>query len=123
MDGAKLVSSAILGIDVETVFVGGKVYVIHPPTVRTMAGVVSCMRECPGETIRDIIIGMDYEGSAAALSWLVNGDASLKEEFLGAPLGEVQSAVITGLGMLDPANFIRLSALLRNVRRLTARPR
>ena len=116
-------SSAILGIDVETVFVGGKVYVIHPPTVRTMAGVVSCMRECPGETIRDIIIGMDYEGCAATLSWLVNGDASLKDVFLDAPLGEVQSAVITGLGMLDPANFIRLSALQRNVRRLTARPR
>ena len=35
---SKIVSAAVLGKDFETVFVNGKAYVIHPPTIHKIAG-------------------------------------------------------------------------------------
>ena len=122
-DGVQLVSSAILGIDFEPVMIGGKVYQIYPPTIRKFVGAISCMKEVKGDSFLDIIMGMDLVGSCEALSWFIKGDGSLKEMFLDCPLSEVQDGLIKALGLVDPQNFIRLSALQRNVRRLIARQR
>lgn len=121
MDGVKLVSSAILGLDFENVFIGGKLYQIYPPTIRKFVGAVSVMNNAPGDTVKDMILGMDLEGSCKALSWLIRGDESLYETFLDAGVDEVQEGLIKGFSLVDPQNFIRLSALLRNVRRLIAK--
>lgn len=123
MDGIQLVSSAILGIDFETVMLGGKVYHIYPPTIKRFVGAVSCMKESKGETIKDIIMGLDLEGACSALSWFVAGDESLKKTFLDCGINDVIEALITAFGMIDPQNFIKLSALQRNVRSLIAKPR
>ena len=122
MDGVQLVSSAVLGIDQEAVFIGGKVYHIYPPTIRRFVGAARYLKG-EGETLKDIILSMDMDGAAKALSWLIRGDESLYDTFLDCPVNEVQDGLIVGLGMLDPQNFIRLSALQRNVRSLIARPR
>ena len=37
-EGAKIVSSAILGMDFKVVVVAGKSYVIAPPTIKRLAG-------------------------------------------------------------------------------------
>ena len=123
MDGVKLITSAILGLDLETVFIGGKVYTIHPPTIRTLAGVINCMDESKGESIKDVILKMDLIGSCKALSWFIQGNESLYEAFLDCPVSEVQEGVIKGFSLIDPKNFIALSALQRNVRSLIAKPR
>ena len=123
MDGVKLVSSAILGIDQESVFINGKVYHIHPPTIRTLVGAISCMKESKGDSLKDIILNMDLEGACKSLSWFINRDESLYETFLDCPVYEIQDALIKAFSLIDPQNFIRLSALQRNVRRLIARPR
>ena len=123
MDGARMIASSILGLDMETVFVGGKVYVIHPPTIRTLAGVTHCMSEVKGDTIKDLIMNLDCEGSCKALSWFIKGDESLWETFMDCPLSEVLDGVVKGFSLIDPQNFIRLSALQRNVRSLIAKPR
>ena len=122
MDAVELVSSAVLGIDQEAVFVGGKVYHIYPPTIRRLAGAVRYLKG-GGETIKDVLLSMDIDGLAHALSWLVRGDESLYEVFLDCPAGEVLDGIIKGLELLDPRNFMMLSALQRNVRSLVARPR
>ena len=104
MDAVEIVSSAVLGIECEAVFVGGKVYHLRPPTIRRLAGAA-------------------MEGQAHALSWLVEGNDSLFETFMDCRVDEVQEGIIRGLGMVDPKNFTTLSALQRNVRSLIARPR
>ena len=123
MDGIELVSSAILGLDQEAVFINGKVYHIYPPTIRKFVGAVRYLKEGKGESIKDILFSMDMEGACKSLSWLINGDESLYETFLDAPVSEIQEGLIKGLSLIDPGNFIRLSALQRNVRGLIARPR
>ena len=123
MDGVKLVSSAILGIDQESVFVNGKVYHIYPPTIRKLVGAINCMRECTGESIKDLIFNMDLEGSCKALSWFINGDESLGAVFMDAPVNEVHEALMVGFSLIDPQNFIKLSALQRSVRSLIAKPK
>lgn len=123
MDGVKLVSSAILGIDQESVFVNGKVYQIYPPTIRRFVGAVASMKESNGESIKDLILNMDMEGACKALSWFIQGDESLAESFKDAKVSEVQEGLLTAFSLIDPQNFIKLSALQRNVRSLIAKPR
>lgn len=123
MDAVELVSSALLGIDHEAVFIGGKVYHISPPTIRRFVGAVRYLKGGEGESIREVVLSMDLEGAAKALSWLVEGNESLYEAFMDAPVDEVLDGVIRGLSMIDPGNFMRLSALQRSVRSLIARPR
>ena len=122
MDAVELVSSAVLGIEQEAVFIGGKVYHIYPPTIRKMAGAVRYLKG-DGETIKDIILSTDYEGLSHALSWLIEGNDSLYDTFVDCRVDEVQDGIIKGMDMLDPRNFMMLSALQRNVRSLVARPR
>lgn len=123
MDAVTLVSSAVLGIDIETVFIGGRVYTIPPPTVRRFAGAVRYIKEGNGNTLKDIILSLDMDGACKALSWLIQGDEGLYDALLDSPVNEVMEGVIKGFGMIDPGNFTRLSALQRNVRSLVARPR
>ena len=123
MDGVKLVSSAILGIDQESVFINGKVYHIHPPTIRRFVGAVSSMKESKGNSIKEIIFGLDMDGACKALSWFIEGNESLYETFLDARIDEVQEGLIKAFSLIDPQNFIRLSALQRNVRSLIAKPK
>lgn len=123
MDGVKLVSSAILGIDQESVFINGKVYHIHPPTIRRFVGAVGAMKESKGESLKDIILNLDMDGACKALSWFIEGNESLYETFLDARVDEVQDALIRAFSLIDPKNFIKLSALQRNVRSLIAKPK
>lgn len=123
MDAIEIVSSAVLGIDIESVFIKNRVYNIKPPTIRRFVGAARYFRECKGDTLADIIRSMDMEGATKALSWLIEGNESLAETFMDAPMDEVVNALIKGIGMIDAKNFIRLSALQRNVRSLIAQPR
>ena len=123
MDGVQLVSSAILGIDQECVFINGKIYHIYPPTIRRLVGAANCMKESKGDTLKDLILNSDLQGACKALSWFIEGNESLYETFLDARVEEVQDGLIKAFSLIDPQNFIKLSALLKNVRRLIARPR
>lgn len=123
MDAVEMISSALLGIDQEAVFIGGKVYHIYPPTIRRLVGAVRYLKGGEGETIKAVVLSMDMEGVVKALSWLIRGDESLYDTFLDAPAGEVMEGLVKGLSLVDPGNFMRLSALQRSVRSLIAKPR
>lgn len=122
-----MVSSAVLGIDCETVTVAGKVHVLRPPTIERMCGAMLCLSPLDTEgkdTLADVITVMEnMDGAARALSWFIAGDASLADDLRKGTVDEVTGGLLTALGMVSAQNFTTLSASVRNVRRLAARPR
>lgn len=124
-NAAKLISSAILGIDGETVVVGGKVYFVYPPTIKRIAQASFHLSDIGrGETLKDVIRDMqNAEGAARALSCLIAGDESLADEFANCPYEEVIDALEEGLSLISAQSFCKLSALARNVQSLTAKQR
>lgn len=124
-NAAKLVSSAILGLDGESVLVGGKVYFVFPPTIKKLALAAYHLSDLgEAETLRDMVREMtNAEGAAKALSCLIQGDESLAEEFSECPYTEVVDALEVALSLLSAQSFCKLSALARNVRSLTAKQR
>ena len=125
--GVYVVSSAILGMDCETVTVANKVFVIFPPTIERMAGAMMYLSELDTDqkdSIADVLSGMkDISAAAHALSWFVDGSDSLYETFCKGTVDEVVEGLIKALGMVSAQNFTMLSALVRNVQRLIARPK
>ena len=81
---SKLISEAIIGGDYSIVYVNNKAYPIQPPTIKKLAGAISCISDIDfGDegTIKDMLLAAkNFEAYAKALSWLVKGDLSLSEE-------------------------------------------
>lgn len=121
--GAKLVDSAILGMDFRSVVVNGKAYVIMPPTIARIAGAGCYLSDFDEvKDVKDIFnLLKDIGNAAKALSWFINGDESLAEELSQGTLEEVVMALETAYSLISVENFSRLSALTRNVSSLTAR--
>ena len=124
-NAAKVVSSAIFGMDIVTVMVNNKVYVITPPTIHKLSGIgyyFSQMGE--GENLRDLLMTLgSIDNAACVLSILINGDISLAEELKQGTMKEVISAIDEGLSLINVEDFIKLSALRKSVLMLTAKPR
>lgn len=122
-NASKIVDSAILGKDIETVLVNGKAYIIKPPTIHKIAGAgyyLSDLKEAG--SAMDILRSLkDVDKAASALSFFICGDESLSEELSKGELEEVVDALSKGLSMISAENFFKLSALAKNVARLTAK--
>ena len=55
-NGARLISSALIGLDGETVVVNGKAYFVLPPTIKKIAGAGYYITKYGGEkTIGDML--------------------------------------------------------------------
>ncbi len=121
----RLVASALLGLDAETVTIGGKAYTVHPPTIERIAGAALHLTPFASVgTLADAFNAMgDLAEAAEALSWFINGDGSLKAELAKGTLHEVTTALAVAVRLMDVADFSALSALARNVSRLTAKPK
>lgn len=125
-EGAKLVSSALLGVDMESVVVNEKVYVIKPPTIATLAAAGGYLAEIgEGNSMRDVLMTVigGAEQAAKALSCFISGDASLYDELKEGSLDEIVEGLEKAIKLISAENFIRLSALTRNVTTLIARPK
>ena len=120
---SKTVNAAVLGKDLETVFVNGKAYVIHPPTIHKIAGFGYFLSDLEkGDTVLDMFRSLkDIGAASSALSCLISGDESLSEELSKGSLDEVVEALETGFSMISSENFYKLSVLARNVALLTAK--
>lgn len=125
-NAAKIVNSAILGMDFKNCIVNGKTYTIYPPTIRKLAGAgyyLSDLTDC-GESVKDAIASLkDLNNLAYALSFMINGDDNLFEELSQGTFDEVVDALCECYSLVSVENFIRLSALSRNVTSLTAKQR
>lgn len=122
-----MVSSAILGMDCETLTVGGRVYVLRPPTIERMAGAMRWLASLDTDgkaSVGEVLRGLGNIGDAAhALSWFIDGSDSLAGELAKGTVDEVVAGLIKALGMVSAENFTMLSALARNVQRLIAKPK
>lgn len=120
---SKLISAAILGLDGETVLVGGRAHYIAPPTIKRIAQAayyLSDVREA--ETLRELLGTVnDMKSVCCALSCFIKGDESLVDELMEGTLTEVHAALETAYELVSVENFYKLSALARNVRSLTAK--
>lgn len=124
-NAAKVVSSAILGLDGETVIVAGKAYHILPPTIRRIAKAayhLSDMKEA--ESLKELIMSIGTpQPICKALSCMIRGDESLADELMDGTMEEMAEALETAYSLASVENFWKLSALARNVASLTARQR
>lgn len=123
LDGAKMISAAIIGMDYRNVVVNDKVYIIHPPTIAKLAGAVYWLSDLGnGNSLKEIIGSMaKIENLAHCLSWFINGNDDLAEELSAATITEVVDAIEVAFTLIDAGNFLKLSALLRSVRPLIAK--
>lgn len=124
-NAAKIVSSAILGMDFKVVIVNGKSYIVTPPTIKKIAGAAYWLSDIKeGKNIKELLASINnVEPLAHALSWFIQGNDSLFEELSNGTLNEVIDGLESAYSLLSTKNFLRLSVLAKNVASLTARQR
>lgn len=124
---SKLVSTAIIGGDYKLIYIGGKAYPVPPPTIKRMAGAISCISDLDlGEngTIKEMFLSCkDAEAYSKALSWLVKGDLSLSEEFTDNTLEEVIEGLSIAFDMVGVVPFLKAASLTRSASLLAASPK
>lgn len=122
-NGAKLVSSALIGLDGETVVVNSKAYFVFPPTIKKIAGAGYYISKFGGEkTIGDILKMMSQSTDACkALSWFIQGDDKLADELSQGTIDEIVNGLEACIRLISTENFLRLSLLARNVRNVIAK--
>lgn len=118
-EGVRLVSSALLGIDCESIMVGGRPYVIFPPTIERIAGAGLHLAAIPDVARVEDMLRVLPE-AVKALSWFIAGDESLVEELSEGTAREVVEGLRVAIDLIGIENFQTLSALSRSVRRLIA---
>ena len=124
-NAAKIVSSAILGMDFKVVIVNGKSYIVTPPTIKKIAGAAYWLSDVKdGKNIKELLVSINnVEPLAHALSWFIQGDDSLFKELSNGTLDEVVDGLESAYSLLSTKNFLRLSVLAKNVASLTAKQR
>lgn len=124
-NAAKIVSSAILGMDFKVVIVNGKSYIVTPPTIKKIAGAAYWLSDVKdGKNIKELLASINnVEPLAHALSWFIQGGDSLFEELSNGTLDEVIDGLESAYSLLSTKNFLRLSVLAKNVASLTAKQR
>lgn len=124
-NAAKIVSSAILGMDFKVVIVNGKSYIVTPPTIKKIAGAAYWLSDVKdGKNIKELLVSINnVEPLAHALSWFIQGNDSLFEELSNGTLDEVIDGLESAYSLLSTKNFLRLSVLAKNVASLAAKQR
>lgn len=122
-NGARLISSALIGLDGETVVVNGRAYFVSPPTIKKIAGAGYYITKYGGEkTIGDMLKMMSQSMDACkALSWFIQGNEDLADELSNGTINEVVDGLETCIKLISTENFLRLSLLARNVRSVIAK--
>ena len=124
-NAAKIVSSAILGMDFKVIVVNNKSYVLTPPTIKKIAGASYYLSDIDkGNTIRELLLTINNaESISHALSWFIKGDDSLFEELSKGTMNEIVDGLDTAYSLISTDSFLKLSVLAKNVANLTARQR
>lgn len=124
---SKLVSDAILGNDYAIVYVNNQAYAIQPPTIKRLAGAISCISDInlsEGSSIKEMLLSAkDSEAYAKALSWLMAGDLSKTKELCNGTLEEVVDALAVGFDLIGVAPFLKAVSLTKNASLLAATPK
>lgn len=123
-NGAKIVSSALLGMDVGTCVVNRKAYFIKPPTIKKLVGAGYYLSDLDeGNDVASLLRSLGKDSVAHALSWLIQGDDSLSGELSEGTFDECVEGLSVAFSMIHTQNFLQLSVLTKSIGRLIARPK
>lgn len=124
-EGARMVASAIVGLDYRIIVVNDKSYIIHPPTIAKIAGATYWLCEAgDGKTLREILVSLSKsENLTKALSWFIQGNEDLGEELKKGTLDEIVNGIEAAFSMIEAQNFMKLSALQKSASLLVAKPK
>lgn len=124
-EGARMVASAIVGLDYRIIIVNDKSYIIHPPTIAKIAGATYWLCEAgDGKTLREILVSLSKsENLTKALSWFIQGNEDLAEELTKGKLDEIVNGIEAAFSMIEAQNFMKLSALQKSASLLVAKPK
>lgn len=124
-EGARMVASAIVGLDYRIIIVNDKSYIIHPPTIAKIAGATYWLCEAgDGKTLREILVSLSKsENLTKALSWFIQGNEDLSEELTKGKLDEIVNGIEAAFSMIEAQNFMKLSALQKSASLLVAKPK
>lgn len=124
---SKLVSNAIIGNDYIIVYVNGKAYTLQPPTIKRLAGAISCISDVnmdDKETLKEMLLSAkDCMAYAKALSWFIHGDLSLADDLSMGTFEEVVDALSSVFDMVGVSPFLKAASLTRNASLLAASPK
>lgn len=123
---ARLVSSAIVGADFEVIDIGGKAYVLKPPTINRIAGAVSrlsklALPDCA--TLKEMFCAQeDAREYAAALSFFIQDNYDLTDELSQGTFEEVVDGLAKALNMVSAKSFSTAASLTKSASVLVAKP-
>lgn len=120
-----MVANAIIGMDYIDIEVNGKIYVVKPPTIYKIVGGGKYLSVAENvENLTDVFRVMNNADNLAhALSWLINGNDNLYNEFTKGTFDELVAGVEKIYSLMSIENFIKLSTLAKNVSMMIANPR
>lgn len=123
---AKAVSDALLGLDFKNVEIGGMIYTIKPPTIKTICRAIRHFSNIAlrGDNIMEAIKELPEatEDMLKGISCFICGNDSLVKELENGTFEEVRNALEVCFSMMDISAFQCVSSM-RNVSMLAARPK
>lgn len=124
---SRIVSEAIIGSDYEIIYVNNKAYPVKSPTIRCLAGAISCISDIEFKeegTLKDMLLAAeDCEAYAEALSWFIKGDTSLTKELSDGTFEEVVTGLSIAFDLISINPFLKAVSLTRNASLLAASPK
>ena len=124
---SKLVSNAIIGAEYIIVYVNGKAYPVYPPTIKILAGAISCISDLEfsdSATLKDMLLSAkDCKAYAKALSWFIKGNQQLASELCKGTFEEVIDALSSAFDLVGVNPFLNAASLTRSANLLAASPR
>lgn len=120
-----MIADAITGKDFAIVRVKAKRYAVFPPTINKLALAIGSLSELPDcDNLREILTAMGQcDKIAEALSYLIEGDDSIKGEFCECTIAELVPALETALTMVDVTPFSKAVNLAKSVVKMAVNPK
>lgn len=123
---AKAVSDALLGLDFKNVEIGGMIYTIKPPTIKTICRAIRHFSNIgmEGNNIMEAIEELPEatEDMLKGVSCFICGNEDLARQLEGGTFDEIKNALEVCFSMMDISAFQCVSSM-RNVSMLAAKPK
>lgn len=97
-------NSSEFGLNCQTVFIGGEAFIINNPSVKAVSEACKCVSlMCKDEgTTSAVQIMSNASLLAEGMSWLIEGDGSLKDKLAECPLLDIVTAWAEAISIVLP---------------------
>lgn len=130
-NGVQVVSEAILGEDMKFITIGGTVYTMKPPSIRTILKALKhlSMVRLDSDKYTKVTIMTEYKRNtrhiAMGLATMIDPKNPKKyaKKFMDGTYKELLSAYTTAVGMMGGDDFFALAQLAKNLQKMAAKPK